>query len=443
MGTTMHIAVIGGGLMGMSLAYFLVESGLQVTVLEQGESIGGLHAIARLDDDLIFTRYPHTISYNDTHTLELIRKLDFEHHLQPLTAHTGLVHQGKIYPMRSIWDLLMFRPLSLRDRLRLGQTVLQARFTRNWRALDQIPVKEWLIQVGGSPNFERIWAPLLEAKFDNRYADVPATFIWSWLNHALNLRGEGPFKPSLAWLSHGPEVLIQTMAAAIEARGGQIQTGARVREIEIHNQQVGRLRTYMGVLDFDAVIAAVPTPDFSRLLLSADEAYLERLAEVRYLGLICPALVLDRSLSDYWLLRLTDPSSPFASIIEMPCPDNPRYRIVYLPKYTAPDNDWMGVPDETIRDAWLLRLRQIFPLQLNHIKHVEVSRSRYVDPVHSLNAAEHVLAVQTPYRGLYLANASQVYPHLPTSEAVIAHARKVAAWVVREGARLAAAPTAA
>ncbi|MBZ0304285.1 MAG: FAD-dependent oxidoreductase, partial [Anaerolineae bacterium] len=41
----MHVAVIGGGLMGMTLAYFLSEGGHQVTVLEQDVKIGGLHSV--------------------------------------------------------------------------------------------------------------------------------------------------------------------------------------------------------------------------------------------------------------------------------------------------------------------------------------------------------------------------------------------------------------
>jgi protoporphyrinogen oxidase len=184
------------------------------------------------------------------------------------------------------------------------------------------------------------------------------------------------------------------------------------------------------------VIGALPTPEFSRLLLNADEHYLKQLNTSRYLGLVCPALVLDRPLSNYWTLNLTDPSSPFSSIIEMPHPLDPRYHIIYLPKYTAPDNDWMGVSDSTILDAWLLRLRQIYPmLKPEHIVQQAVSRSRYVDPLHALNAAENLVPVAAPYAGLFLANSSQVYPHVPSSEAVIAHAQTVARLILAQSQR--------
>ncbi len=440
----MHIAVVGGGLMGMTLAYFLSEDGQQVTLLEQGTTLGGLHDTVEIGNGLSIGRYQYNVFPGDRHTLELIKHLGLKDDLLLTPAHSGFVHNGDIYPMRTLRDFLTFGPLRLRDRLRLGQTIVHAKLTTDWRELDKIPVKDWLIQIGGQSNFERIWAPLLEAKFDYDYAQVPATFIWSWLNRAFGLRGGPQFRASVAHLRHGPGILIQAMADAIRARGNNLQLQTRVREIEISSGQLGQVRTPAGLQGFDAVVAAVPTTTFGHLLPGADEQYLRSLSENRYLGLVCAALVLDRPLSDYWTLSLTDPSSPFSSIVEIPHPDQPDYHIVYLPKYTSPENDWMGVPDEAIQDAWLMRLRQIYPsLRTEHIKHFIVSRSRYVDPLHFLNAAERVLPVATPYAGLYLANTSQVYPDLPTSEAVIAHARRVAQQIIAQTARQMVSQTAA
>jgi protoporphyrinogen oxidase len=430
--------------MGLTLAYFLSEKGQQVTVLEQSATLGGLHDSVQFQANLSVPRYQHNIFPTDTHTFGLIRQLGLQDEIQTRYAHSGFVHNGEIHPLRTIWDFMSFRPLRLQDRLRLGQTIIRARMTRDWRALDQIAVKDWLIEVGGQRNFERIWAPLLEAKFDQDYSNVPATFIWSWLNRASGLRSGPEFKGTVAYLRQGPQVMIQALSDAIVARGGDILTQTRVREIELEAGQLGKIRTHTGILDFDIAIATLPTPDLSRLLLSADESYLRALSEARYLGLVCPVLVLDKPLSDYWTLNLTDPSSPFSTIIEMPCPGAPNYHLVYLPKYTAAENDWQGVPDEAIRDAWLMRLRQIYPsLKTEHILHFAISKSRYVDPLHGLDAAARIPAFQTPYRGLYLANTSQVYPELPTSEAVIAYASRIARQLIEQGEpRLIAQPAA-
>ena len=89
--------------------------------------------------------------------------------------------------------------------------------------------------------------------------------------------------------------------------------------------------------------------------------------------------------------------------------------------------------DDVIRDAWITRLRQIFPtLKEDNIKHFIVHRSRYVEPVHYLNAAREILPIKTPYDGLFLTTASQVYPHLPTSDAIIDHASRTAQYILAE-----------
>ncbi len=430
----MHIAVIGGGFMGMSLAYFLSEAGQHVTVLEQSQSLGGLHHGVEIAASVKINRFPHYLSPRDSGVMQLIRRLNLESELKTSPADSGLIHHGNIFPLRTLRDLLRFDLLPFGSRLRLARTILEARLHWDHDSLDAIPAKDWLIRVGGRQNFEQIWAPMLEAKFDYAYDEVPATYIWSWLNRMTALRSGPQLRGTIAYLRRGPDSLVEAMAEAIKARGNEVKTATRVREIELYQHSLGRIRTHTGVMQFDVVIATVPTPEFGHLLLSADQGYLDSLARVEYLGLVCPMMVLDRPLSDFWTLNLTDPSSPFSSITQTPHPVDPALHVVYLPKYTGPDNDWMGVPDDSIREAWMVRLRQIYPsLRPEHIRHFMVNRSRHVDPVHYLNAMQQLPAIQTPYAGLYLANASQVYPQLPTSEAVVTHAQAVARQIITEG----------
>lgn len=433
----MKVGIIGGGLMGLTLAYALAGEGHYVTVLEQAANPGGMNADIMLDDGLSIPRFQHPILPHDGHVHALYAEMGMADDLLFTPVQTGFIHSGRVYNMSTLRDFMRFAPLGLRDRLMLARTLMTARKMTNWRMLDRIPARDWLTDTGGPSVFEHIWAPLLEAKFDGLYGDIPATYIWSWLNRMTTTRRLPQFQAAVAVPRRGHCKLIGALTDAVRARGGTIMTGARVREIEVSQGELRQVRTHSDILTFDALIAAVPTPDFAKLIPGADEFYLAALGRSRYQGLICPALVVDRSLSPYWTLNLTDPSSPFSSIVEVPHPMDPQQRVVYLPKYTAPDSDWMGVRDDEIRDAWLLRLRQIFPqFQESAIRHFVVSRSRYADPVHSLGAADTLLPVETPYTGLYLANVSQVYPDLATSEAVIAHARHVARIVMQQRERL-------
>jgi protoporphyrinogen oxidase len=422
----MRVGIIGGGLMGITLAYFLAEAGEQVTVLEQGNELGGLNGELQFENGLSVARYQHAILPTDRHVLDLCREINLSGEIVFQNVQTGFVHEREIQPMGNIRDFLTFPLLSLRDRIRLGNTILRARGKGNWRELDNISAKKWLIQVGGSDAFERIWRPLLDAKFDGVYDDVAATYIWAWLNRMSAIRRVPRLQGSVGYLRRGHYSLIKALADRYLARGGQVEYQVRVREIDVTGGQLQRVRTQSGSMEFDVLVAAVATPNFARLIPGADEAYLSKLEKSKYLGLICPVMVLDRPLSPYWTLNLTDPSVPFSTIIETPHPASPKDHVVYLPRYTAPDNDWMGVSDDDIREAWLHHLKPMFPdFNESQIRHFAVSRSRYVEPVYHVNTLENMPAVQTPYDGLYLANTAQVYPELATSEAAIAQARHV------------------
>lgn len=430
----MRVGIIGGGLLGVALAYYLAEAGQQVTILEQGEELGGINGELRFDDGLRVARYQHPILGSDRVVQNLLADMSLQEELVFHNAHAGFVHDRQIYAMTNILDFLTFPMLGVIDRFRLGGVILRARSQANWRELDGIPVKEWLLRVGGGEAFERIWRPLLEAKFDGVYDNISATYIWAWLNRMSSIRRVPRFNGNVGYLRRGYFSLIHALSEAVLRRGGEIRRELRVREIEITDGRLGRVRTHSDVtLEFDALVAAVATPTFAQMLPGADIDYRARLDKTKYLGLICPVMVLDKPLSPYWTLNLTDPNYPFSIINETPHPENPNYHVVYLPRYTAPDNDWMGVSDEDIREGWLSHLKEIFPnFHESQVRHFVVTRARYVEPVHMINTLANDVGVQTPYAGLYLANTGQAYPDLPTSEAAVVHARRVAQIVAQQ-----------
>lgn len=430
----MRIGIVGGGLTGVALAYHLALAGEEVVVLDQSPELGGLSGRILFEEGLSAARYQHAILPNDEKTRRLCTQLGLENELVFGDVRTGFVHDNMIFPMTTLRDFLSFAPLSLKNRLQLGSTLFKTRQLRDGHILDTTPVGEWLVRTGGTETFETIWRPMLEAKFDGLYDTVPATYIWAWINRMMAIRRLPQFKGSVGYLRRGHYSLIQAMADVLESRGGRIETQVRVREIVVGGGQLQQVRTHTGLMEFDLVVAAIATPSFARLLPGADKAYLNRLAQEKYLGLICPVMILDRPLSNYWTLNLTDPNSPFSSIIETVHPEVADRYIVYLPRYTASDNDWMGVSDDDIRAAWLSHLKQIFAnFDEQQIRHFAVSRSRYVEPIYSIHATAKAVPVHTPYQGLFLVNTGQVYPELPTSEAVIAHTEHVAK-LVRETA---------
>lgn len=69
------LAVIGAGITGLSVAYFLMENGLDVTVFEKGNTAGGLIGSVRQDGWLAETG-PHSLSGSSGTLMDLIDQLE-------------------------------------------------------------------------------------------------------------------------------------------------------------------------------------------------------------------------------------------------------------------------------------------------------------------------------------------------------------------------------
>ena len=77
---------------------------------------------------------------------------------------------------------------SLIERFRLGLTVLGAYRVGDWHQLEDVPVEDWLVGLGGRGTFEKLWRPMLRAKFDGQFGETPATYIWSRLKRTSSPR---------------------------------------------------------------------------------------------------------------------------------------------------------------------------------------------------------------------------------------------------------------
>jgi protoporphyrinogen oxidase len=425
------VGIIGGGIMGITLGYFLSRQGVPVEIFEASPTLGGLAGPLILEDGTAIDRFYHAILSSDHHLSELCAELGIADQLRYRETKMGFYYKNAIYPMNNIVEFLKFPPLGWIDRFRLGITVLYAQFVRDWHRLESVSVEKWLLQLSGRGTYQNIWRPMLKAKFDGGFDDTPATYIWSRLVRMKSTRSGANQKEMSGHLIGGYATLMRAMADRIIAAGGKIHLQQPVQEIAIENGRACGIKMNNVVRPFDTVVATVQAPVFRRLIPKASREYDDYLGKTEYLGIVCPLLVLDKPLTEYWTLNITDDTNPFTGIIETTAYIDPQYvgghHLVYLPKYTAPGSDWQKKSDDEIREIWLNCLTSMFPkFDRKSVRYFLVHRERYVEPLHRLNATHLIPAVKTPIDHLYLATTAQIYPALTNGESVTRHARQVA-----------------
>ena len=434
-----NIAIIGGGIMGVTLAYKLSEQkNLSITIYERGDNLGGLAGYMPYDG-LRLDRFYHTILSSDMSMQNLIKESGVSDKLHFTETKAGFYDDGKIYPFNTPVDLMTYPPLNIFQRFRLGLQVLYAQLDDDWREIDKLSVEDWLVKVSGRGVYEKVWKPLLRAKFDTAFTDVPATYIWSRLKRMMGTRQGVTSKEMMCYMETGYYTLIEALAAKCEARGVMVKLNTTIEEIVIEDGEARGIRTAEGVTPYDLVITTLASPILNNLIPDAPQSFRDLLGKQEYLGVLCPLMILKKSLIPYYVLNITDDRVPFTGIIETTNLIDPKYvnnhHLVYLPKYITPDNEMGRWPDDKVKTEWLGHLKRMFPdFDEGLITDFIVQRARYVEPLRPLGTLDDIPEIKTPVKRLYMGNTAMYYPDLGNGDAATRFAIKITDLVLKDSA---------
>ncbi len=422
----MRVGIIGGGVLGLSLAYYLSRKGVQATVFEAKDRPGGLLDYIRVDDAWI-DKYYHCILGGDADLLELIDELGLRDQVRFTETKQGVYHQKHLYPMASGKDFLLFPPLTLVERFRLGLSILQALRVNDWHQLEEVGVEKWLVGLGGQGVFDKIWKPLLKAKFDGSYQDTPATYIWSRLKRTSSPRAAAGQKDRMGYFVGSYKVFVDRLVERIEAFGSSVRLGTKVQQVLVDDGRVSGVLVDGQDVALDAVVVTTPLPILSRLVPEPYRTAMDVPATSTYLGVVCGLLLLDRSLTPYYTLNIADEKIPFTGLIETTTLIAPEhvggYHLVYIPKYVTPTSPYATLSDDELRKLYVDHLKQMFPtFDESWIRHLFVFRERFVEPLHQVGKRRPVLPTRGPLPGLFVVNNGQIYPDLTNCQASVRHA---------------------
>jgi protoporphyrinogen oxidase len=408
-----HYAIVGGGMLGLVLAWRLAERGQRVTVLEAADHLGGLADAWQLGD-ITWDRHYHVTLLSDSYLRGLLRELDLDDDMKWVQTRTGFYVDGRLYSMSSSLEFLRFPPLGMIDKLRLGWTIFHASRIRDWKALEQIPVADWLCKHSGKRTFQRIWLPLLKAKLGEAYKETSAAFIWGTIARMYAARRTGLKKEMFGYLPGGYARMLARFEERLAARGVTLCTNSVVQRVT--RQEDGKHQVVLsdGSHDtFDRVIITAPANIAARMSPKLEPAERERLHGVKYLGIVCASLVTSQPLGPYYVTNITDDWVPFTGVIEMTALVDPQQfggkSLIYLPKYAASSDPVFAKSDDEIKDPCLRALARMYPhFRAEQVQAFRVSRVKQVFALSTLGYSQRVPPMQTSVPGLFIVTSAQI-----------------------------------
>lgn len=428
-----RVAVVGGGLAGLSAATFLGRAGVRVDLFEAEDGLGGLARSFDLAGATV-ERYYHFLCLPDRELLDLAGGLG----LRPLwrRTRTTFFHEGRLYPFTSPADLLRFEPITPAARVTMGLETLRWQLVRDWRALDRVPACEWLADRLGEACYRVVWEPLLVSKFGERHREVSAAWIWHRVQRVARSR-TSPLHPQvMGCFPGGTEPLLRSLEVELLRLGARIELGAPVEEVLASERRARGLRVSGRELAYDAVVMACPLPRAAALLPGGLEAYRAELERVRFLGVVCVALWLERSVTQSFWCNIHDSRLELIGAIEMSELDPTRGRggaLVYVPFYLPVEAPLYAKEDAALVAQVLDELAEVAPGRRRPVARAHaVFRSAYAQPICTVGFGESVPGHRTPLAGLYLVDCTQMYPMDRTLSGTVSIARAAAELVARD-----------
>ena len=378
----MRWCVVGGGMLGLTLAYRLAQAGEDVTVLEGAPAIGGLASAWQIGD-MTWDRHYHVTLLSDSALRAVLDDLGLDAQIRWVTTKTGFYADGRLSPMSDAIEYLKLPSLTMVDKARLGGTILWGSRVRDWKKLEQTPVESWLTRMSGERVFDRVWRPLLLAKLGESYHEASAAFIWATIQRLYAARRSGLKEERFGYVPGGYAHVLARFAEVLHDEGVDIQTSCGVtsidRDLTVHTTD-GRARR------FEQVVVTANPPVAARVCTALTEVERKRLGAIKYQGVICASLVLRAPLAAYYLTYLTDPGLPFTAIVEMTAfvdtDQTGGHHLVYLPLYVDPADPRFLLTDDELKDSFWPALKRIHPhLGDEDLVAFQVSRVRSVFPI--------------------------------------------------------------
>lgn len=404
-----RIAVLGGGPMGLAVAFQLARDGHRPVVFEADDRLGGMAASFDFNG-IDIERYYHFHCVSDHAFLEMLDELGIAGRMRWVETRMGYFYQGAVHPWGDPLALLRFPGLSLLAKIRYGLHAFVSTRRNNWQALDGLEATAWLKRWVGEEAFEVLWRKLFEYKFYDYAYTLSAAWIWSRIRRIGRSRYD-LFREKLGYLEGGSNTLLQSMRADIEKHGGELRTSAPVSRVVFQSDAVTGLQQGDEFHPFEKVISTIPLPFVPRLMPDLPPVILRQYGETRNIAVVCVIAKLRRPVTGNFWLNTNDPDMDIPGLVEYTNLRPLEHHIVYAPFYMPGDHSKYQEPDSVFLEKLQRYICMINPeLGDDDFLDIRASRYRFAQPVCQPGHLDTLPPVDLPVEGLWAADTSYYYP---------------------------------
>jgi len=405
----MKIAVIGGGITGLTSAYFLGKAGYEVELFEAKETLGGLaDSYKERKWDWQLEKYFHHYFTSDKYVKNLAEELGIEKKLFFKKVQTSVYSGGNIYPFDEPLDIMKYPDLNNFSKLRMGGIIFFLRLLPYLPFYDRFTAEGLFSSLIGNTALQKVWQPLMENKF-HQYTDK-VTFSWLWAR--LKKRSQ-----KLGYFEGGTAVLISKLQEEIEKKS-KIRFKTRITSIK-KSENKWILAAEKREFTADKVIIAVPLSQALKLIQTWKELRDKKVSTWRGLkanSAMTLVMRLEKKFlpgNSYWL-NVLEKDYPFLVIVEQTnFIDANKYggeNVVYVGGYYPQEDSRLRKSKEEILGEFSPYLRRLNPSFENYLIDYQLFKYPDAQPIIPTNYSKIKPKTSLISDQLFWATANHIFP---------------------------------
>ncbi len=426
MAKTKSVAVIGAGACGLSVAYFLSKKGIKVDVFESSGEIGGLGGSYYINGKST-EKFVHHMFYSDKYFRSLVEELGLSKSLHFKKSKDAVFIDGKIFPFSSALNLLKFKPINIHSRFRTGLVAMYLKKTKNYKKFENITAKNWIIKYFGKESYEKLWEPLLVAKFGDYSEKISMSWFWARIHSRT---------PKLGYFNHGYEIFFKKLVSKIEENNGKINLNSPVIKIKTTKNKKIKITTNKKSNVYDIVVATIPPSIFEKITPEIKNTkYAKKLKLKEMVSATTLNLVLKKSFINYYWLNIMEKDFPFLVLIEhtnfVPMKPYKNKSVLYIGNYVNHKDKLFTNSAENNLKLFIPYLKKINPkFSEKWIESYSKFNALYAQPIVENNYQKSIPTQKTPIKNLYLCTMSQIYPFDRGTNYAIREAKNVSDLII-------------
>jgi len=405
-----NVAIIGGGVAGLTLAYKLLQKKYKVTILEKNKDVGGqLYAfpIEGINTEI----YYHHAFMSDKNFIDLCKELKIDDKLDWLDSSMAYYTNKKQFSFGTPFDLLKFSPLNFFDKIKFVLSILHLQRIKKNHEVENYSAKEWFLKNGYENVWSTIWEPLFKLKFAD--ASDQISLVWLWDKLIKRGKSRGGAKEKLCYMRGSFFGLVEALKKEILLLGGSIKLEESIGTIF---ESANGFDVYLSddrVENYDIVVSTLSSKNH-KAIFNFSKDYNRYLDRYKYQGAICVLLVLKNKFSDFYWTNIGDYTIPFGGIVEHTnFVSRDCYKgksVVYLSKYLSSDSEFYAQESSVILMEFLDGLKKIDPsFDEGSVLESYVFKQPDAQPI--VHKGYQPPSIKTDIENVYWISTHHVYPH--------------------------------